>query len=110
MSRLINYYDAALQLLDYYQSPQRQKCFGETPPPSIESGRISLDWFRVPVHIPEKMHPYDWLAYCEEVFRKNHASEGDKAQSLIHLGSQWFILCWRKDDGKTSKTLFCSTF
>ena len=54
LSRLINYYDAALQLLDYYQSPQRQKCFGETPPPSIESGRISLDWFRVPSTYPRK--------------------------------------------------------
>lgn len=98
---LIAYHQAAMELHAYFRSPQRKQYLPEAVPESIFGGPISLDWFRLQVPTPEQYHPYDWLGWCESIFRERKNLGSGFGHIYIHQGTLRCWLCWRKDDGVT---------
>lgn len=98
---LIAYHTAAMQLNAYFRSPERKRYFPDVDTQPILHAPVSLDWFRLHVPAPEAYSPYDWLAFCESVFRMNDNYTEGEGEVYTQLGNQWYRLRWRKDDGVT---------
>ena len=101
---LLAYYTAAMELNAYLRSQERKKYFFDAKQEPIVGAPVSLDWFRLQVATPEAYSRYDWLAFCESVFRMNHYTGGG-GEIYTHLGNQWYRLRWRTDDGVTPALL-----
>jgi hypothetical protein len=102
---LIAYHSAAMELNAYFRSQERKKYFPDAEQERIVGAPVSLDWFRLHIPTPEAYSPYDWLAFCESVFRMNNNYTGGEGEVYTHLGNQWYRLRWRKDDGVTPALL-----
>jgi hypothetical protein len=98
---LIAYHTAAMELNAYFRSPERKRYFPDVDAQPILHAPVSLDWFRLHVPAPEVYSPYDWLAFCESVFRMNDNYTRGEGEVYTQLGNQWYRLRWRKDDGVT---------
>ncbi len=98
---LSGYYDAALELLSYFRSPERQHYIPGVGAEPILGARVSVDWFRLGVPTPGEYHPYMWLGYCESIFREASLVEGGEGDMFTRIDEKWYRFHWRKDDGTT---------
>lgn len=96
-SSVAHYYDALLQLTDYYQSDERKHIFQNTAVPSIEEGSISIEYFLGKLKFSSE--EFTTLAQCEGIFRNTPLKEGGTI--FTRVAGQRVSINIIRDDGLT---------
>jgi hypothetical protein len=92
------YRQAALRVSEYLAGGERSSFNPDAAPEPVVGSPVSIDWFRFPQPGPGHLSPAEWLAYAENIL--THAGvSGGQGEVLTRLGSQWWTLVWRRDDG-----------
>jgi hypothetical protein len=101
LGNLLAYLESARQLIAYMRSAERRERLPEAEPQPVLGAPISVDWFRLGSAAHEGLSPFEWLAYCEYVFRDKQLARGSEGEFRIRAGGPWYRFVWRKDDGVT---------
>lgn len=102
---LLGYHDAAGQLLDYLAGEVRRKAIEDATPRAVRGAPVSLDWFRQRASQPPPEHDLDEWTALGEWLLAGFAVEGQEGEFGSQLGSYWYRVVWRADDGYTPALL-----
>jgi len=109
LEKLLDYFDAAMQIHAYFESPERRDQIPEAKDQPVPGSRVSLDWYRWPHQPPPDVTPREWLAFCERTLMDAPSTDGYEGRILTHVDDYWYQTHWRKDDG-THPAVVSATF
>jgi hypothetical protein len=102
---LLGYHDAAGQLLDYLAGDVRRRAIEDAGPRAVRGAPVSLDWFRRRTwQPPPELDPDEWTALGEWLLA-GFPVAGQEGEFGSQLGSHWYRVVWRADDGYTPALL-----
>jgi hypothetical protein len=99
LDKLEDYYKAALKLIAYANSSERQQAIPNAEPLPIRGGAISLDWFRQPLPLPSGLTDFEWLAMCEAGWLRLNPKP--RTRFYLNYNHRRYIILLRNEDGRT---------
>ncbi len=98
---LATYARAAEALHRYFRSAERRQYVPGAGPERILGATVSIDWFRRRQPAPVGVTPFAWCAHAERELRDAGTLDGGIGGIFSRVGSEWWLVHWRRDDGKT---------
>jgi hypothetical protein len=102
---LLGYHDAAGRLLDYLGCDVRRRAIAGAGPRSVRGAPVSLDWFRRGSLRPPSEYDVDEWTALGEWLLAGFSVAGQEGEFASQLGSGWYRVVWRADDGYTPALL-----